>query len=532
MIRSFPHAGRIAGLALACLTAPQAVFADVAPGEVWSMFRDYLVRSGYEVTAEEAETGGDLRVSDVTLRMEAPDETGGVLVVTMDEILFEDAGDGTVSVVLPGSIPAEISGMEDDDVEAVRFEIMQTALDIAVSGTPDDMVWDYTADAASVRLAELVRDGAPVSREDAAATVALEEMSGRTSIATARDGGQEIAQTVEAARMTYDLAFAEPAEEDDAEGADAPATEDDEGAAPDRFALSGRAQDVRITADSALPEEGGADEMAALLDDGFRVGFDMTYSDGETEFTGQDASGTSSGRTASNGGSLSLSLGEDGLSYDVRAEGMAYAITMGDLPIPFTAEAEEMRTTLQVPVMPSDAPQDFSLALALRGVTASEMLWSMIDPDEALPRDPATVALELTGTAAPGVNMFDTEAIEAMQAEGRAPGTFDTLEIAELQVSAAGAELTGEGSFTFDEDDLETFDGMPAPEGSATLTLSGATALLDTLVSMGIVGQDEAMGARMMLSMFAVPGDGEDTLTTTIEVTEEGHVRANGQRIR
>lgn len=40
------------------------------------------------------------------------------------------------------------------------------------------------------------------------------------------------------------------------------------------------------------------------------------------------------------------------------------------------------------------------------------------------------------------------------------------------------------------------------------------------------------MGARMMMSMFAVPGSAPDTLRSTIEVNERGHVLANGQRIK
>jgi hypothetical protein len=36
---------------------------------------------------------------------------------------------------------------------------------------------------------------------------------------------------------------------------------------------------------------------------------------------------------------------------------------------------------------------------------------------------------------------------------------------------------------------------------------------------------------RMMLGMFATPV-GDDMLTSTIEVNAEGHVLANGQRLR
>jgi len=48
---------------------------------------------------------------------------------------------------------------------------------------------------------------------------------------------------------------------------------------------------------------------------------------------------------------------------------------------------------------------------------------------------------------------------------------------------------------------------------------------------MGVLPQEQAMSARMMMGMFAVPA-GDDAMESTLEVTEEGRVLANGQRIR
>ena len=49
---------------------------------------------------------------------------------------------------------------------------------------------------------------------------------------------------------------------------------------------------------------------------------------------------------------------------------------------------------------------------------------------------------------------------------------------------------------------------------------------------MGYLPEDQAMGMRMMMGMFAVPGDGEDVLTSTIQVKPDGQILANGQRLR
>jgi len=73
---------------------------------------------------------------------------------------------------------------------------------------------------------------------------------------------------------------------------------------------------------------------------------------------------------------------------------------------------------------------------------------------------------------------------------------------------------------------------MPRPEGSLTLVLEGAEALIDQLIATGVIRQEDAMGAMMMMSMFAQPGETEDSLTTTLEIDADGGVIANGQRLR
>ena len=101
-----------------------------------------------------------------------------------------------------------------------------------------------------------------------------------------------------------------------------------------------------------------------------------------------------------------------------------------------------------------------------------------------------------------------------------------------LVVDAAGARLEGQGDVTFDNTDQTTFPGMPKPVGAVDLSLVGGNGLLDKLVGMGMLPEEQAMGARMMMGLFAVPGTEPDTLSSKIEFTEDGQVLANGQRIK
>jgi hypothetical protein len=114
---------------------------------------------------------------------------------------------------------------------------------------------------------------------------------------------------------------------------------------------------------------------------------------------------------------------------------------------------------------------------------------------------------------------------------GAPPGALESLDIPALQLTIGGAELTGNGSLTFDNTDLTTFQGMPAPTGVINLALSGGNGLLDKLIALGLVPEDQAMGARMMMGMFARPGTEPDTLTSTLEFKDKGFF-ANGMQLQ
>jgi hypothetical protein len=121
-------------------------------------------------------------------------------------------------------------------------------------------------------------------------------------------------------------------------------------------------------------------------------------------------------------------------------------------------------------------------------------------------------------------DIFAPEFAEEMT---EAPGQINSLDINKVLLTLAGAELSGEGAFTFNNS-----GPVPMPAGTMNMMLTGANGLLDTLVNMGLVPEEQAMGARMMMGLFAKPGNGPDTLVSEIEVQENGAVLANGQRIR
>ncbi|CAN0590927.1 unnamed protein product, partial [Ectocarpus sp. 12 AP-2014] len=186
-------------------------------------------------------------------------------------------------------------------------------------------------------------------------------------------------------------------------------------------------------------------------------------------------------------------------------------VTFGGAMIPFppmTLSMAESSGRFAMPVVPSDEDaQGFAMSFSMVDLVLDPFLWTMLDPGGALPQDPATVVLDLEGEGLLTQDIFDPAFAEQIAG---APGQLNAITLNELRLNIAGAELTG----------------------VVNMMLTGGNGLLDTLVGMGLVPEEQAMGARMMMGLFARPGTGEDTLVSTIEMKEDGSVLANGQRIR
>jgi hypothetical protein len=238
------------------------------------------------------------------------------------------------------------------------------------------------------------------------------------------------------------------------------------------------------------------------------------------------------GTSTSAGGKLSIKMDEGGLGYGGQSDDVRVEVTMPPLAFPLAMGMKQTSFDLAMPLTKSDAPQDFGLALKLGGFTLSDAIWALFDPTAKLLRDPATIALDLSGKATILADIMDPAAMEQVEDGASAPAELNALTLNSLLVSVAGAELTGRGAVTLDNDDMTTYPGNPKPVGDVALRLTGANGLMDTLVAMGLIGQDQTMMARMGLGMLAVPGEGDDVLVSDIEFTEGGGIIANGQRLK
>ena len=486
------------------LMGSTASFADVSANEVWADWQGYLTNFGYELAASDSATSDGVTVNGLTISMDLP-EDGGKIKVDFGTLSFNNQGDGTVAVVFPEHMPMAIT-VDNDFAATVNYDT--TGMNMVVSGSANEMAYDYSADQIAVSVSDLVIEGDKV--DDAKIDMIISNLSGKST--SVMGDLRQMTQTMAADTVSYDVAIAEP------DGGSFSMT------------IKGELADFAVNSDTFLPMGLDFEQMSAALTAGFAAKGALTWGAGGYEFDFKDGGDAASGSSTADSGSLEFGMNRDNLNYGGSAIGTKASFSSPDLPFPVDITIAESVFNLLMPVNKTDTPSDFSMTVKLGDFTISDGIWNMVDPGTILARDPATILMDFDGKANWLIDIMDPETAAEMGDE--IPGQIHELTLKSLQVKAAGADLTGAGAFTFNNDDLETFDGIPAPTGALDLKLTGGNGLMDNLVKMGLLPEDQAMGARMMMGLFAVVGEGDDTLTSKIEVKADGQILANGQRLK
>ncbi|CUK11822.1 hypothetical protein RUE5091_03466 [Ruegeria denitrificans] len=501
---------RSSGAVLAYAVITQGAFADVTAQQVWDDWQTYLSQMGYTVTAEQSISGGVTTITDMSVVAAVPD-TEGSFKMTVPQMTLTENGDGTVSIGFPENFPMTLSGEEEGEAFSVDLEYYHSGLEMVVSGQPDDMTYDYSAPTLGMKLGGVQVEDETLPDDILGVDFKLTDLTGNSRMKIGET--RTVDQKMTAAGLTYDMAFTDPE-------------------SPDKGSVDGSMDQLTFEGTSVIPADFDGTDPQTFFQGGFSFSGLFTYASGKAAIEGTSEGQPFSMGTESQGGRFGASLDDQRLAYDIEQNSAKLAVTTADLPFPIEIAMAKTGLGFEFPVQQSEEEQPFGFSINMTDFTMSDVLWSIFDPAGALPRDPATIALDATGTAKILTNFFDPASIEALETSGEAPGELNSLKINELLISMVGAKLTGDADFTFDNSNTEEFDGLPTPAGVANLQLAGANALIDTLITMGLIGESDAMGARMMMGLMAVPGDEPDTLNSKIEFTEDGQILANGQRIK
>jgi len=498
--------------AVSLLFGTTASFADVTNANVWEKWQGYMTSMGHEISASESVSGNVLTITDVKIKINFALGNDSIN-AKMLEIQFTEQSDGSVRISIPEKPIFDVDlTLESGEAVSASIGYNQDGLNMVVTGDLDNFNYAYSANALDMTLDSLTVDEETIRPELARAKVSLKDVNGNSTISKSKLW--EYSQSGSIGLITYDVAFSDPE-------------------TGGTIKIDGALQELASNSLGSIPNTGiKAQDVAAMLDAGFAVNGTASYQAGNMDiaFNGPDGAGTAT--TSSTGGKTVFTIDGNGLRYSVGQDNLAINALMPDVPLPITLNMATAKFNVAMPLRKSDDEQVFAFGFTMGDLTVSDILWSLFDPAANLPRNPATLAVDLSGKAKVLFDLFDPDQAAALKSSGAAPGELNALSLNSLVVDAVGARLTATGDFTFDNTDLVSFEGMPRPTGGIDLKLVGGNGLLDNLVNMGIFPEQQAMGARMMMGLFARAGKEPDTVTSKIEINDAGHILVNSQRIQ
>ncbi|EBA11253.1 hypothetical protein RCCS2_10790 [Roseobacter sp. CCS2] len=488
---------------LAALIAGSAANADVTAAQVWEDWKAQLALYGEDsltIGAEET-SSGVLTVRDLAVRASDDDVTAEV---TIDTITFNEQSDGTVRVTMDDSYPVVVTG---DDGVVVTVIVSQQNMEMIVGGDPDAMDYDITADQYLIALQDVV-DGDVTFTGDA--EIAMNDVDLTYNVAV--DDMRNISYNGTVASVDLLVDFQIP------------------GGNGEYVTGGGKMDSLTMQAEMSMPLDADFNDADTFVDGGFAMAGGYTIESGDYVFDVNAEGDQASGALSMGSSMLSAEMSSSKLGYTSKTDDLVLNVVSSDFPLPIELSLAQYGVNFLMPTGSAGESSDFAIGFDLVDLNISDAIWNLFDGGNVLPRDPATIQLAMSGTAKSLFDMFDPEQ-QAVMDSGELPYELESVTLDTLNVDAAGAKLTGEGAFTFDNTDMQSFAPMPRPEGEASLEITGFNGLLDNLVAMGLVPEQDVMGARMMVGMFA-RSTGDDQMETSLEVLPNGQVNVNGNRVR
>lgn len=483
-------------------TAHAALTAD----QVWQSWKDAGLLAGLTVSAAtENKDGAALTLNGVSV---APPNLPGL---TISDMILTEESDGSVTIRPGASIGVDLTSEGTTGAVKVTHDgLMVTARE----GEDGGLVYEYKAATVNVAIdavysGAMPLDGSAAKPASTKGKVGFTELSGSYSDTpgTNRAFGLDIA----AKKLAYDIATDDPG-------------------LPMKTTSVSETTDVAMSFDMILP----ATVSLATIDDPANFGKALQEGMSLTVSTKQ---GVSTGKASqedmifpyqmsitAGAGEATAVFNKDTFAIQSTGDGLSLDMTSTALPVPVKVTSGPVVVGLTSPVMSGVAAGDYGLVMKLSQFTVNDEAWAMLDPSGALKRDPADLVIDIAGKA-----KLDFIALMAAEESGETPPTPapETLDIKELTLKIAGAAFAGTGAFTFDNT-----SGVPMPLGEANVSLSGGNALIGGLIATGMVTEEDAMGARMMMGAFMSPGAEPDSLTSKIEAKANGEIYVNGQRVQ
>ncbi len=301
------------------LVSGSAAFAQVTAQEVWDSWKGNLGIYGAEGVTIGSETyeGGVLTVTDLGISV-ADDE--GSVTGTLSNITLTEQDDGTVVVTMSEEFPITITGPSSDGAGemTMAMAVRQTGLEMVVSGTPEAMVYDLSAERYSLDLDNMT-DG-PLTMSG---SFALVNVAGSYGVETA--DMQAISYEVAADSMDLTLSV-----DDQTEGV--------------TVNIAGTVAEVTSAADMVVPLPEDTTPETVLMD-GLAGEGGYTFGAANLTFDVTQQGMPVNGTVALTGGSLDFVASAESVGYSSLTSGLVIEGTSDMMPFPCASAWRNMGST-------------------------------------------------------------------------------------------------------------------------------------------------------------------------------------------
>jgi hypothetical protein len=496
---------RISFLISAALTcSATASFADVSAQDVWNNWQAFAQSMGQNYTARLEQEADTLVAYDVLINASDLAMDGMTLTGSLPRVMLQDLPNGTVEITVPeaGTYITVIKGEPILGFEP--FEVRSTiTMDntVIASGTPNEISYNILPGTVTYGTEKQVKDGIAIVPEQ---MVTLLGVHGTTTAKSADDilissiDIQADAVTVES-NGTTELATMES---------------------------SFKAAPFNITA--AFTNNATTVDTSTALMESLEGNFSYAIGNTTFEMTNGDAAQMMHIVGETQEAQINATIADGSLTYVGTSTNTEVVVDGSAIPFPqvdFGIGAVEFGLTM--PLLADSQPKPVGLKLAIDKLRLPEVAWMVLDPQGQMAHGPAALTLDLSGNMVSKIDLINPAAMLDM-AEGDVPFQPIDLMLNKLFVSIAGATLTGSGDAVFAEDVSKSFGPAPFETANATLSLTGGIALIDTLTQSGLVPLQMSTSAKMMLGIFARPGDAPDTYISDIALQGDA-LTINGQ---
>lgn len=491
--------------ALALIASP--ALADITPEELWQSWQDTYSQFGTDLSAgSQSREGAVLVLQDVSSTINL-----GIFEVkqVISEMQLEALGDGTVSVTFDSNLTGTLTfTLEDAPAQSATMTGHIEGTSGIVTGSADDYVYDFSI--GQMQMGTTITMGEEDSFQSTTTSNAITTgLSGRMHYTTSETGmNLSYTFTLDGVNNTQDSASTV--------GGDAGGFKQSQ-----RTLAEGYSGEITLFMPAINPEAASG----SLIPEGFTMGAQLDIE--HMNIAQKTASAFFNMDLEVDQQAMGISVLVDGqnIGLAINGEQSSVTVAMPQLgPQPYRTDFADSSIALSLPYRPSDTPQNASFALILGGVTVSESIWAIADPQNTLSHAPAAFAI---GANFNSTLLLDWTNIEAVKAWEGAPMLLHNIALQTFLVGFENARLEGHGAVDFSNE-----TEVPMPNGGAlSFTLTGIPALLEKLGGLPLVDPSIIAQANGVLGMFTIAGEA-DALVSDVAFGAEGQVYVNGQQVK